>query len=62
MSSPYSSKNCTLILNSLNSDYRRLFSISSKMKSKTLGTIPISSMGRPTVLPVPIVWVFPEPV
>ena len=62
MSSPYSSKNWTLTLNSLNSDYLRLFSISSKRKSKTRGTIPISSIGRPTVLPVPIVWVFPEPV
>lgn len=62
MSSPYSSKNYTLTLNSLNSDYRLLFSISAKIKSNTLGTIPISLSGRPMVLPVPIVCVLPLPV
>ena len=62
MSSPYSSKNCTFSVNSLSADCFYRFSNSSKMKSKTRGTIPICSLERPTVLPVPIVWVLPLPV
>ena len=50
------------MVNSEKEDYYFLALSSSKINSKTLGTIPTASGGRPIVLPVPIVWVLPLPV
>ena len=54
--------NFSSTLNAEYSDYDLRNSSSSNMNLKTLGTIPIFSIGSPSVLPVPIECVFPDPV
>jgi len=61
-SSLYNSRKATLTLNSEYSAAAFRASSSSNMNLNTLGTIPTSSKGSPSVLPVPMECVLPDPV